>query len=52
MSNQTYQVQYSPDLTYWLDISGNLPSSGTTTGFTNGTLLPHPHQGFLRVAVQ
>jgi glucose/arabinose dehydrogenase len=51
ISNQNYQVQFSPDLSYWINTSPILLSTGGTRGFTNTTILPHPHQGFLRVVI-
>jgi hypothetical protein len=52
MTGQTYRVQYSPDFTYWINISSNVTGTGSSSSFTNHLILSHPRWGFIRVVGQ
>jgi hypothetical protein len=51
MTGQVYQVQYSPDFTYWIDASTNLTSLGSSMTYTDYNTLPNPRRGVYRVVV-
>src|ERR1043166_7434845 len=52
MTGQTYRVQYSPDLSFWINVGSSFTGTGATMGFTNLGVVPNPRRGFYPVLAQ
>jgi glucose/arabinose dehydrogenase len=52
LSNETYRLQYSPDLSYWINAGNPITANSSLTSYTNSLLQPHPFRGFFRVVTE